>query len=48
MKTPSQLNTFEKHQRKIAEATLKMHDAGALIMGGMTKEEARSFLRRIG
>jgi len=30
--------------KKIAKATLKMSDAGARIMGGMTKEEAREFL----
>ncbi len=46
MKT--QLSIFEKHQKKIAIATLKMHDVGAAIMGGMTKEEARTFLRSIG
>lgn len=38
------LTVFEKHQKKIALATLKMSDVGASIMGGMTKEEARSFL----
>jgi len=42
------LNIFQKHQKKIAISTLKMHDAGAMIMGGMTKEEARDFLRSIG
>lgn len=42
------LNPFEKHQLKIAKDTLKMHDAGALIMGGMTKPEARNFLQAIG
>ncbi len=35
----------EKHQIKIARATLKMSDAGALIMGGMTKNQARGLLR---
>ena len=39
-----QLTVFERHQRRIALATLKMSDAGALIMGGMTKDEARKFL----
>jgi len=41
-------NSFQsvalKHQRKIAYATLKMSDAGAVIMGGMTKQEARKIL----
>jgi len=47
-KNPGTLSVPEKHQKKIAIATLKMSDAGANIMGGMTKNEARSFLRRIG
>lgn len=38
----------EKHQKRIAIDTLKMSDAGANIMGGMTKEEAREFLKGIG
>ncbi len=42
------LDTFQKHQKKIAIATLRMSDAGARIMGGMTKDEARAFLKRIG
>ena len=42
------LTTPEKHQGKIAIQTLKMSDAGARIMGGMSKEEARNFLRSIG
>ena len=37
-------DVFAKHQRRIAIDTLKMSDIGALIMGGMTKEEARTFL----
>jgi hypothetical protein len=32
---------FDKHQLKIARKTLKLSDAGALILGGMTKAEAR-------
>jgi hypothetical protein len=32
------------HQRKIATQTLKYSDAGALIMGGMTKDQARALL----
>lgn len=42
------LSTFERHQKKIALSTLKLTDAGASILGGMTKEEARNFLRRLG
>jgi hypothetical protein len=39
------LNVPERHQLKIAKDTLRMSDEGAMIMGGMTKEEAREFLR---
>jgi len=42
------LTVPEKHQKRIAIDTLKMSDAGAGIMGGMTKDEARKFLARIG
>lgn len=42
------LSVPEQHQKKIAIATLKMHDIGAEIMGGMSKDEARAFLKRIG
>jgi hypothetical protein len=38
----------EKHQLKIAKDTLKMSDAGARIMGGMTKKEAKEFLKSKG
>ena len=38
-------DVFWNHQVKIAKATLKMSDEGALIMGGMTKAEAREILR---
>lgn len=38
----------EQHQLKIAKKTLQMSDAGAKVMGGMTKEEARAFLKKIG
>lgn len=37
---------FDNHQIKIAKSTLKMSDAGANIMGGMTKEEAREILKK--
>ena len=42
------LTVPERHQLRIAKQTLRMHDAAAAIMGGMTKEEAREFLRSIG
>jgi len=42
------LSVFERHQKKIAISTLRMSDVGALIMGGMSKEEARNFLKSIG
>jgi hypothetical protein len=42
-----ELNVFEKHQLRIARDTLKMHDLGAAIMGGMTKPEARDLIRRL-
>lgn len=41
-------SVFDKHQKKIAIQTLKMNDAMAGVMGGMTKEQARSFLKGIG
>lgn len=40
------IDTFAKHQIKIARSTLKMSDAGALIMGGMDKEQARAVLTK--
>jgi hypothetical protein len=43
-----ELSVPEKHQKKIALQTLKYSDAGAHIMGGMTKDEARKFLKSIG
>ena len=42
------MNTFDKHQLAIAKKTLKMSDQGALVMGGMTKPEAREFLKKMG
>ena len=38
------MTVFDKHQVKIAKSTLKMSDAGARVMGGMTKDEARKVL----
>ena len=43
-----ELSIPEQHQKRIAIQTLRMNDIGALIMGGMTKYEARAFLVRIG
>ncbi len=43
----SKLSVFEKHQLKIAKATLKMSDVGAKIMGGMTKEEAKEIINKL-
>lgn len=40
------LDVFEAHQLRIARATLKLSDAGARIMGGMTKDEAREIIRK--
>jgi hypothetical protein len=42
------MTVFDKHQIAIAKATLKMSDVAALIMGGMTKEEARAILAKHG
>jgi len=44
----SELTTPQKHQLAIAKKTLKMTDAGAKIMGGMSKKEAKEFLKSIG
>lgn len=41
-------DVFKKHQTRIAKQTLKYSDVGASIMGGMTKQEAREFLRSQG
>lgn len=49
MKTSLQeaMSVPQQHQFKIAKKTLKMSDAGANIMGGMSKKEARDFLKRV-
>jgi len=47
MKGEITMDVFDKHQLKIARDTLKMSDAGARIMGGMTKDEARRVILRI-
>lgn len=41
------LTVPEQHQLKIARQTLRMSDAGARIMGGMTKEEARQIVAKL-
>jgi len=49
MKGGKQILTVpEQHQKKIAISTLKMSDAGAAVMGGMNKDEARKFLKEVG
>ncbi|HUV84278.1 MAG TPA: hypothetical protein VMV86_01130 [Methanosarcinales archaeon] len=48
LKLAKSLTVPERHQKNIAIKTLKMSDAGAKIMGGMTKEEARDFLKSVG
>lgn len=41
-------DVFAHHKTKIAKATLRMHDAGVNIMGGMNKDEARAHLKSQG
>jgi len=41
-----ELSVFDKHQLAIAYKTMKMSDAGALIMGGMTKAEAKEIIKK--
>ena len=41
------LSVPQKHQLKIAKKTLQMSDAGAAIMGGMTKPEAREIIKKL-
>lgn len=43
-----ELTVPEKHQIAIAKQTLKMPDAMVGVMGGMTKEQARELLHRLG
>lgn len=45
---PKTLSIPEQHQKKIAISTLRMSDVGVMVMGGMTKDEARRFLTMIG
>ena len=41
------LSIPEQHQLRIAERTLKLSDIGALMLGGMTKQEAREIIYRL-
>lgn len=41
------LSIPEKHQLRIARATLKMSDVGALIMGGPSRAEARQIILKL-
>lgn len=43
----SHLSVFDKHQLRIARATLKMKEAMVNIMGGMTKDEALAVIKRL-
>jgi hypothetical protein len=45
MKT--ELSVPERHQLRIARDTLKLSDVGAMIMGGMTKDEAVKVIYRL-
>lgn len=44
---PKRLTVPEKHQLRIAKDTLKMSDAMAGVMGGMSKEEAREVIKQL-
>jgi hypothetical protein len=41
------LSVPEQHQLKIAKQTLRYSDIGAMVMGGMTKPQARNFLHDV-
>jgi len=41
------LSVPEQHQLKIARKTLTYSDAGAMIMGGPSKAEARQIIKRL-
>lgn len=41
------MKVADKHQLRIAHQTLRMTDAGARIMGGMTKQEALAIIERL-
>jgi len=48
MKGDIMRDVAKQHQLKIAKDTLRMSDVGALIMGGMTKDEAHQVLKEHG
>ena len=41
------LSVPEQHQLKIARRTLELSDVGAMILGGMTKAEARQVILKL-
>lgn len=41
------LSVPEQHQLNIARKTLKLSDAGAIVLGGMSKDEARAVILRL-
>jgi len=41
------MSVFEKHRYKIAKDTLKMPDAIANVMGGMTKAQSKDFINEM-
>jgi hypothetical protein len=41
------LTVFERNQLKVAKDTMKMSDAGAFIMGGPSKPEAREIIKKL-
>lgn len=43
----SKLSVPEKHQLKIARRTLQLVDGADLILGGMTKDEAREVIKKL-
>lgn len=45
--TKKELSVMDKHQLAIARKTLTYSDAGALIMGGPTKAEAREIIKKL-
>src|SRR5713101_826646 len=46
-RNPRELSVEEKHQLKIARATLRMPEAISVVMGGPTKKQAREIVRRL-
>ena len=45
--TMKTLSVFDKHQLAIARRTLQLSDVGALILGGMNKNEARLVIAKL-